>query len=127
MAQAQKVPHVQRLGKPAQAALADKAGPGFGQLALRQLGEVLKQVLRRDEAQHRVPQKFQALIAFALVLVGKGGVGQRGFQQLLVLKAVANPLFVLLQWPRGWAHSLSPFHDFFPTASPIWAMMPDWA
>ena len=127
VAQAQKVPHMEGLGKPAQASLADKAGPGFGQLALWQLGKIFKQVLRRDKPQHRVPQKLQPLVAFALVLVGKGGVGQGRFQQLLVAKAVANPLFVFFQWLSSRPHSRSPLHDFFATAASIWAMMPDWA
>ena len=86
----------QRLGYLVQALLADQRRTDAGQVALRQVGVLFIQMLGGDEAQHRVAQKFQPLVAGdvrAAMLVGIGAVVQGRLQQRRVAERIAQLLF----------------------------------
>ena len=79
-----------------QALLAHQRGADTGQVALGQVGVLFVQVLRGDEAQHRIAQEFQPLVAadmLAPVLVGVGAVVQRALQQRRVTEGIAQLFF----------------------------------
>ena len=99
LAQQQEVPQAQTLGHLVQALLAHQGGADTGQLALRQVGMLAVQKVRRHEAQHRVAQELQPLVAgdaHAAVLVGVGAVVQCAPQQLRIVEAIAQPLLQLM-------------------------------
>ena len=99
LAQHQKVAQMQALGHLMQALLAHQRGADAGQLALRQVGVLAVQIVRRHEAQHRVAQKLQPLVAgdaHAPVLVGVGAVVQGAAQQLTVGERIAQPFLQLI-------------------------------
>ena len=79
--------------------LAHQRGADTGQLTFRQVRMLAVQKVRRHEAQHRIPQKLQPLVAadaHGAVLVGVGAVVQRSAQQLLILELIAQSLFQLM-------------------------------
>ena len=95
LAQQQVGTQIQGLRHLHQALLAHQGGPHPGQLSLGQIGMAPVQVVGHHHAQDGVSQKFQPLIALQLApaLIGAGAVGQSVFQQLPVLKLVAQLFF----------------------------------
>ena len=79
-----------------QARLADKLRAQAGHPAFRQLRLMVIQEIRRRQTQDRIAQELQALVALAVravLLVGIGAVGQRGFQQRDILKLITDFFF----------------------------------
>ena len=91
MAQAQVLAQVDLLGKLEQRVLADKACAHPGQLALGAAG-LVEQVVRHDDGQHAVAQKFQPLVVGGsdLALIGKAGVGQCNAQQRRIFECIVQ-------------------------------------
>ena len=92
LAKLQIIAQMQALGHLVQALLAHQRCSDAGQIALRQVGILGKQIVRRHQAQHGVAQKLQPFIAAdtaEAMLVGIGAVIQRGAQQLPVMKCIA--------------------------------------
>ena len=78
-----------------QALLTHQRRPDAGQIPLRQIRVPGKEVLRRNESQHAVPQKLQPFVAaqpLRPVLVGIGAVVQGLPQQLLVAEGIVQIL-----------------------------------
>ena len=99
LAQLQVGAQLQALGHFHQAALTHQGRPGAGQIPFRQVGVGAEQVVGHDHTKHRVPQKFQPLIALqslGLVLVGVGAVGEGVFQKGPVGKPVTQLFFQCL-------------------------------
>ena len=99
LAQQQEIPQLQALGHLVQTLLTHQRGADAGQLALRQIRMLAVQMLRRYEAQHRVAQKLQPLVAadaHGAVLVGVGAVIQRPPQQRRIVEPIAQPFFQLM-------------------------------
>ena len=93
VAQLQVLAQLQILGHLVQALLAHQCGADAGQIALRQVGVLGVQVLRRHEAQHRIAQKLQTFVAGdapGAVLVGVGAVVQGVFQQRGAAEGIAQ-------------------------------------
>lgn len=68
LAEEQKLADTESARKFAQRLLADEISASFGQLALGQVLKVMEEMLGRDKAEHRVAQKFKALVAARAVL-----------------------------------------------------------
>ena len=65
----------------------------LGQFALGKLGAMLENIVRNDNRQDRIPEKFQTLVILdmlRLVLVCVGGMRQGFPEQVLILKAIAD-------------------------------------
>ncbi len=69
--QQQEIPQLELTSEPGQRLPADQGGPQVGQLPLLLVRVAVVEELAGHEAQHRVPQEFQALV----VLEGKVGLG----------------------------------------------------
>lgn len=86
MAKQQEIPQpdgVRLLGK---IRLADEVGADARQLSLRSGGKAPVEIVRHDEAQNGIAQKFQPFIvmnAAVTVLIGIGAVGQRVVRRAL--------------------------------------------
>ena len=96
MAQHQIAAQVQPGRHRRQTALADQLRPHPREVALGMVGTGPVEILGHDEAQDRVAQEFQPLVAaqvFLPVFVGIGTMPHRVFQQALVPEGVAEGLF----------------------------------
>ena len=84
------------------------------------------QEIRRHDAEYRVAQELQPLIALAgvrMALVGIGAVGQRRFEKLLVFKLIADFFFQTSYFVHSaFASVLSFMYSMFASMSEI---MPD--
>ena len=80
--------------------LADEVSADARQLSLRSGGEAPVEIVRHDEAQNGIAQKFQPFIvtdAAVTVLIGIGAVGQRVCQKGLVVKDIPKSFFQFTQ------------------------------
>ena len=77
LAQHQEITQMQALRHLMQTVLAYQRGADAGQLALRQVGMLAIEIIRRNKTQHRIAQEFQPLVAadaLRAVLIGVGAV-----------------------------------------------------
>ena len=97
-AQTQVIAEIDLLSELEQCALADEAGADAGQIALGAVGIGVEQIVRRDDLQHAVAQKFQPLVVLdrGAALVGIAGMGERDLQQLRVFELITNNCFQLM-------------------------------
>ena len=93
-AQTQVIAEIDLLSELEQCALADEAGADAGQIALGAVGIGVEQVVRRDDLQHAVAQKFQPLVVLdrGAALVGIAGMGQRNAQQRRIFECIVQDL-----------------------------------
>ena len=106
-----------------QARLADKLRAQTRHAPLRQLRLTVIQEVRRHDAEYRVAQKLQPLIAPAgrrMALVGIGAVGQCRFEKLCIFKLIADFFFQTVH--SAFASVLSFMYSMFASMSEI---MPD--
>ncbi len=109
LAKAQVLPKAYLPGKARQRALANQRGPAAGELPLGQGGLLVEEMVGHGDGQHRIAQKFEALVVgyFGFTLVGEAGVGEGVGQQFRVLEVIADGLFQRRVFPRRahWAFS----------------------
>ena len=97
VAQTQVLPQTDLVCHDVQRLFTDDGRPQLGQLPFRH-GVVVEQIVRDDDGEHRIAQKFLPLVVFDLMfdLVGIGGVGQRHLQKCRIAKLVVDRLLKLL-------------------------------
>ena len=107
VAKAQILTQLNFLCELEQCILANEAGAHTGQLALG-AARLVEQIVRYNDGQYAVAQKFQPLVVGRgdLALVGIAGMGQRNAQQRRIFECIVQDL---LQFFRFVSHILSPF------------------